>query len=530
MTKMKRLIVYLAPLAALLCLPLVTLAMAPSAPSNLVVSAVDGTGTSNAGVTLTWQNNDNSQSAFQIEKSTNGGSYQVVGTVDPAANTVKVSQTSLSPNTLYWFRISARNSLGEYSTYSATATNTYSGAAMPSLTVNAASAGKLGLIINENSNPSNTRYAIKNISTGRYLLVDGTMSGDSTAVFYTAAQWNGWAQNLDVNTSYSFDIVAKNEAGLITSASAATPSQLPGPVTPSDPYNLTTSINSGSSVTVSWSGNMNSYLVRDVNTGVTSQWLTNTHSYTFNSLTCNSGHSFTVQGRSANGTLGNVVGPVTSQTGSCTAPSLPASCPVLNSGDMIKVSGMPAIYVLDSRNEVLYFPSGDEFKSWNSDETYTGYYVNITQACFDALKVPDTYPAAVNFRPGSYMVLKDSSNQLYAVLPGNTLAKISSSAASSLYGNYQAKVISTVFWQQYTNRSQDITYSLAHEGMLLSLNNKIWYVDANSVIREVTTNGFSANRFKTASVRTGVQSMIDGFTTGQPIVGYEAGLSNRTSE
>ena len=107
-----------------------------------------------------------------------------------------------------------------------------------------------------------------------------------------------------------------------------------------------------------------------------------------------------------------------------------AVCPTLNAGDMIKVSGKPAIYSVNKDNKVLYFPSGDEFKSWNENNSYGGY-VTVTQACFDSLSVPNTYPGAVNYRAGSYVVKRPSSDQLYAVLPGNTLAKISGADAAA---------------------------------------------------------------------------------------------------
>ena len=36
-----------------------------------------------------------------------------------------------------------------------------------------------------------------------------------------------------------------------------------------------------------------------------------------------------------------------------------ATCPTLSAGDMIKVTGKPAIYAVNNDLKVLYFPSGD---------------------------------------------------------------------------------------------------------------------------------------------------------------------------
>jgi hypothetical protein len=96
-----------------------------------------------------------------------------------------------------------------------------------------------------------------------------------------------------------------------------------------------------------------------------------------------------------------------------------AVCPTLAAGDMIKVSGKAAIYSVNKDSKVLYFPSGDEFKSWNENNSYGGY-ITVTQECFDSLSVPSTYPGAVNYRAGSYVVKRPSSDQLYVVLPGNS--------------------------------------------------------------------------------------------------------------
>jgi len=106
-----------------------------------------------------------------------------------------------------------------------------------------------------------------------------------------------------------------------------------------------------------------------------------------------------------------------------------ATCPTLNAGDMIKF-GKPVIYAVNNAGKVLYFPSGDEFKSWNTNDSYGGY-ITVTQACFDSLSVPSAYPGGVSFRPGSYVVKRPSSDLLYVVEPGNTLAQISTTDAKA---------------------------------------------------------------------------------------------------
>lgn len=204
------------------------------------------------------------------------------------------------------------------------------------------------------------------------------------------------------------------------------------------------------------------------------------------------------------------------------------TCPTLQSGALIKVSGRPAIYAVDSNGKVLYFPSGDEFKSWNSNNSYGGYST-ITQSCYDALPVPTMAPLGVNFRPGSYVVKRPSSDQLYVVEPGNMLATITPAAAAALYGsNYKVMTVADVFFPNYGNtRGAAITDGTkAHPGMLISNAGKTYLVNADGSISEVTSAGFTANRFKSAFVHA--VSSIAAYTVGSQVTDVVAATADRT--
>lgn len=191
------------------------------------------------------------------------------------------------------------------------------------------------------------------------------------------------------------------------------------------------------------------------------------------------------------------------------------SCPSLQAGDMIKVVGKPAIYALNNDLKVLYFPSGDEFKSWR--ENYGGY-ISITQECYDSLPVPTTYPAAVNFRPGSYVVKKASADQLYVVEPNNTLAKITPAAAETLYGaDYKVMSVADVFWPHYINRGTDVAAAVPHPGMLVKSGLTTYYVDFGNKMREVDSAGMINNEFQTKFVRPVVSSLISTLSAGEKI-------------
>jgi hypothetical protein len=216
------------------------------------------------------------------------------------------------------------------------------------------------------------------------------------------------------------------------------------------------------------------------------------------------------------------------------SPSTPdASCPAIISGDMVKVAGKPAIYAINKYLQTLYFPSGDEFKSWRP--TYGGYK-SITQACFDSLNVPNSYPAAVNYRPGSYLIKRASSDQLYVVEPNNTLSKISSTTAKSLYSTsaytggtgYKIMTIADPFWPHYINRASDVTSIKVHPGMLIKTNNIIYYIDDGNQLREVTDAGFIANQFQQRFVRVVPTSAIQDLTFGEKITSEIKTLTDKT--
>lgn len=211
-----------------------------------------------------------------------------------------------------------------------------------------------------------------------------------------------------------------------------------------------------------------------------------------------------------------------------------AVCPTLVAGDMIKVSGRAAIYSVNTAGKVLYFPSGDEFKSWTglsatAANQYAGY-ITVTQDCFDSLSVPSTYPGAVNFRAGSYVVKRPSSDQLYVVLPGNSLAKISMTDAKALYGaTFKTMTVQDAFWPHYVNRGADVAGTV-HEGMLISNAGKTWYVASGNVLREVTAAGMTANRFKSGWVHAVPASYLAGTSVGTMLDSMESVLTNRTQD
>jgi FtsP/CotA-like multicopper oxidase with cupredoxin domain len=68
-------------------------------------------------VILTWADNSNNETGFTIQRATNALFTQGLTTVTVAANTTTLTQTSLTPNTQYWFRIRATNGTIVFTTW-----------------------------------------------------------------------------------------------------------------------------------------------------------------------------------------------------------------------------------------------------------------------------------------------------------------------------------------------------------------------------------------------------------------------------
>jgi hypothetical protein len=81
----------------------------PAAPGNFTaVSGPNGNGNSRS-VILTWQDLSNNETGFTIQRATNSTFKSGLSTVAVATNATTLTQTGLSRNTAYYYRIRANN-------------------------------------------------------------------------------------------------------------------------------------------------------------------------------------------------------------------------------------------------------------------------------------------------------------------------------------------------------------------------------------------------------------------------------------
>jgi hypothetical protein len=77
----------------------------PAAPTNLVARAVSPTE-----IDLTWQDNSTNELGFRVERSLNGTTFTEIAT--PGPNVQSYNDQGLTPNTTYFYRVTAFNNMG----------------------------------------------------------------------------------------------------------------------------------------------------------------------------------------------------------------------------------------------------------------------------------------------------------------------------------------------------------------------------------------------------------------------------------
>ncbi len=197
----------------------------PTAPTN---PGYDINNTTTAKIRWTWTDNSTNETGFKVYADPGAGPPTTLQTTTGASVTYW-EYTGLSVNTQYAFQVAATNGSCD-STKTANLAK-YTQANVPAApTVAGATPYTLNVTVNENSNPTNTTFAIT-ISGGSYtegthwVQADGSI-GTST-VWQTDATWGTkTVTGLAIGTTYTFKVKARNgdnvETALSTGASLAT--------------------------------------------------------------------------------------------------------------------------------------------------------------------------------------------------------------------------------------------------------------------------------------------------------------------
>ncbi|MDZ7303603.1 MAG: fibronectin type III domain-containing protein [candidate division KSB1 bacterium] len=212
----------------------------PAAPSNLTAVAV-----SNTQIDLAWTDNASNEDGFKIERATaSGGPYTQITTV--GANVIIYSNTGLSANTQYWYRVRAYNAGGN-SSYSNVASDTTlpnPPAAPSNLAATAVSNTQIDLNWTDNANNEDGfKIERKTGASGTFAEI-ATVGSNVTSYSNTG---------LTGNTQYFYRVRAYNTGGHSAYTDSTGATTLPDP--PAAPNNLAATAVSNSQINLAWTDN-----------------------------------------------------------------------------------------------------------------------------------------------------------------------------------------------------------------------------------------------------------------------------------
>src|ERR1051326_688132 len=204
--------------------------LTPTPPTNLNLTAVSPTR-----IDLAWVDNSTNETSFRIERKTgSGGTYSEIASVSQNVNTF--SDTTVSGGTTYFYRVRARNAVGDsaYLTEQSITTPSATAPAAPSaLLLSSPSPTQVNLSWTDNASDEVTFRIERKIAGGTYAEIASTAANVTT---YSDT-------SVLANTSYFYRVKARNANG----DSAYTPEQsiTTSVGIPSAPSNLTLSAVSG---------------------------------------------------------------------------------------------------------------------------------------------------------------------------------------------------------------------------------------------------------------------------------------------
>lgn len=172
--------------------------IAPYAPTDLTATAA-----SSSRINLAWTDNSTNETEFLIERRTPITSFAQIASV--SADVTSYSDTGLSPNTTYYYRVRANNGVGDsgYSNVSSAITADVAPAAPGGLTATAASSSQINLSWTDNST-NETGFIIQRSLNGTDFSPLTTVGANVTSHSDTG---------LAASTTYYYRVIAHNSIG-----------------------------------------------------------------------------------------------------------------------------------------------------------------------------------------------------------------------------------------------------------------------------------------------------------------------------
>ncbi len=217
----------------------------PNAPTNIIATSV-----SSSQINLTWQDNSSNETGFKIERRTGSGSYSQIATV--GAGVTNYSNTLLSANTTYYYRVRAYSAAGD-SGYSNEAMATTLPPPPPAPTLKSPASGSTAPSLTPklewNASSGAVCYGIQLATSSSFttLLVNGT---GITELFYDVPEGI-----LKWNTTYYWRVNAANSYGSASSWSSSRYFKTAAGPPPDAPSNLIANTISSSRIDLTWQDN-----------------------------------------------------------------------------------------------------------------------------------------------------------------------------------------------------------------------------------------------------------------------------------
>lgn len=210
----------------------------PNAPSNLRITSY----TSDS-ISISWTSNSSNSSEFEISRSTNGNTFDVIATV----SLTSYLDNGLSPNTTYYYRVRARAD-GNYSEYSNLAPQETKEAvpvAPSNLCVTTFSDNFISLSWTDNSSNENGFELWRSLNGSSFSKIE-TLSPNVT---------NCTDLSLSPNTTYYYKIKAYNDGGYSNYSNTVSKKTDTVEMVPAAPGNLKVVGYTSNSIILTWDDN-----------------------------------------------------------------------------------------------------------------------------------------------------------------------------------------------------------------------------------------------------------------------------------
>jgi hypothetical protein len=200
----------------------------------------------------------------------------------------------------------------------------------------------------------------------------------------------------------------------------------------------------------------------------------------------------------------------------------PLTARAASAGDVIKGTTLSTVYYYGSDGSRYAFPNEKTYFTWYSD-------FSDVKTISDSALANIALAGNVVYRPGTRWVKIQSDPKTYAVSPEGQIRWIESEeVASGLAGSDWNTMIDDVpdtFFVDYTVGASLTDAGDAFNGALVDMDGTTYLV-WDGEMREVSSSGFSANRFQSRNVLDGEGMDLAGLEAGDDVTSKESAVSD----